>query len=214
MKVIFSIKFILLSLLFCSIIVESVAQDKNQKQQDERIQAFLKKQQQQWDHLNVPYEDGQLLYNLIVKNNYQSALEIGTSTGHSTIWIAWALSKTGGKLITIEIDENRQQEAIKNLKAVGLYDVVEFKLGNAHQIVKEVKGPFDFVFSDADKDWYAQYFEDVNPKLKKGGCFTAHNVLQNLNGISEYMNLVKTHPDYETTVDQSSNSGMAISYKK
>ncbi len=42
--------------------------------------------------------------------------------------------------------------------------------------LKELKGPFDFVFSDADKDWYKNYFIDVDPKLKVGGCFTAHNI--------------------------------------
>jgi len=45
--------------------------------------------------MNIPDVDGKLLYDIIIKNNYKSALEIGTSTGHSGIWIAWALSKTG-----------------------------------------------------------------------------------------------------------------------
>ena len=162
----------------------------------------------------MPYEDGKVLHDLIVENNYQSALEIGTSTGHSTVWIAWALSKTGGKMITIEIDENRQKVAIENIKALGLSDYVDFKLGDAHQLVKELTGSFDFVFSDADKDWYVQYFKDMNPRLEKGGCFTAHNVLQRIRGIAEYMDFVNAHPGYETTVDKSSNSGIAISYKK
>lgn len=71
-----------------------------------------------------------------------------------------------------------------------------------------------FVFSDADKDWYVQYFKDIHPKLKKGGRFTAHIVLQNIGGIREYMEFVNKHPDYVTTVDKSSSSGIAISYKK
>ena len=50
-----------------------------------------------------PGEDGPVLYDLIIKNTYTRALELGTSTGHSSIWFAWALSKTGGKLITIEL---------------------------------------------------------------------------------------------------------------
>jgi caffeoyl-CoA O-methyltransferase len=70
------------------------------------------------------------------------------------------------------------------------------------------------VFSDADKDWYIQYFKDVHPKLKQGGRFTAHNVLQNISGIREYMEFVNNHPDYVTTVDKSSSSGIAISLKK
>ncbi len=58
-----------------------------------------------WRDMNVPASDGKLLYDIIMENKYKSAVEIGTSTGHSSIWIAWALSKTGGKLITFEIDE-------------------------------------------------------------------------------------------------------------
>lgn len=181
---------------------------------DEKVRLFLEENKEKWRDLNVPYEDGMVLYDIIVKNNYRSALEIGTSTGHSTVWIAWALSKTGGKLVTVEIDEQRQKEAIRNLEKVGLSHLVEFRLGDAHKIVKEVPGPFDFVFSDADKPWYVQYFKDVDPKLAKGGCFTAHNVLQNQRGIAEYLDYVNSLSGYTTTLDRSSSSGIAISYKE
>ncbi|QEC53071.1 putative O-methyltransferase YrrM [Anseongella ginsenosidimutans] len=209
------LKPVLLCILFSGLAAGSIAQDMNdQSELDKRVQKFLEEHRQEWNDLNVPFEDGQVLYDLIVDNNYQSALEIGTSTGHSTIWIAWALSKTGGKLITIEIDKERQKQAIENLEAAGLSDFVDFRLGNAHQLVKELEGPFDFVFSDADKDWYVQYFKDIDPKLEEGGRFTAHNVLQNMNGIQEYMDFVKKQQGYETIVDKSSSSGIAISLKK
>ena len=52
---------------------------------------------------------------------------------------------------------------------------VDARLGNAHDIVKQLPGPFDFAFSDADKEWYKQYFIDLDPKLKVGGCFATHN---------------------------------------
>lgn len=209
------IKSILSCILFFAWMAESAAQStKNQQVMDERVQKFLEEKREKWQTLNVPYEDGEVLYNLIVENNYQSALEIGTSTGHSTIWIAWALSKTGGKLITMEINEKSQKQAIENLKTVGLSEFVDFKLGDAHQLVKELEGPLDFVFSDADKGWYVQYFKDIDPILLKGGCFTAHNVLQSMRGISEYMDFLKNNQDYETTVDRSSSSGISISYKK
>lgn len=65
------------------------AQSKNdQKSRDERVQSFLEAKRRQWQDLNIPFEDGRVLYQLILENNYQSALEIGTSTGHSTIWMA------------------------------------------------------------------------------------------------------------------------------
>ena len=98
----------LLLLFFNSVINQSAvnAQDLKVNQQlDKQVQSFLNSNAGRWHDMNVPAVDGQLLHDIIIRNNYKSALEIGTSTGHSSIWIAWALSKTGGKLITIDIDE-------------------------------------------------------------------------------------------------------------
>src|SRR5262245_40819546 len=158
---------------------------------DARVKKFLEGARGSWRDLNVPYEDGQVLHDLIVKKGFTRALEIGTSTGHSGIWIAWALSKTGGKLVTIEIDEGRHQTALKNFEAAGVASYIDARRADAHKLVPELNGPFDFVFSDADKDWYPRYFEDVDPKLAAGGCFTAHNVLDGFSGISDFLDLVK-----------------------
>jgi len=184
------------------------------KELDAKVEKFLNENRRNWHDLNVPYRDGQALFNLIVKNNYKRALEIGTSTGHSSIWIAWALSKTGGKLITIEIDEDRHKTALKNFKKAGVEEFIDARLADAHQLVKELKGPFDFVFSDADKEWYTQYFKDVDPKLVVGGCFTAHNVTDGFGDVKTFLNYVRSLPNYETAIDRSSSSGISISYKK
>ena len=78
-----------------------------EKSIDEKVKNLLESRKGEWRDRNVPETDGKELYNLIIKNKYKKALEIGTSTGHSGIWIGWALSKTGGKLITIEMNDNR-----------------------------------------------------------------------------------------------------------
>jgi caffeoyl-CoA O-methyltransferase len=78
---------------------------------DERVQKFLTSHRAEWHDLNVPYEDGKVLFDLIVQHKYTTALEIGTSTGHSTIWLAWAMSKTGGKVTTLEVYEKRNVQA-------------------------------------------------------------------------------------------------------
>jgi len=184
------------------------------KELDVKVERFLNENRRKWHDLNVSYEDGKVLYNLIVKNNYRRALEIGTSTGHSAIWIAWALSRTGGKLITIEIDKGRYKRALKNFKDAGVEDFIDARLADAHQLVKELKGPFDFVFSDADKEWYTQYFKDVEPKLVIDGCFTAHNVTDAFGGIKEFLDYVRSLPNYQTMIDRSSSLGISISYKK
>jgi caffeoyl-CoA O-methyltransferase len=190
---------------------------------DEKVKSFLNDHSGQWHDLNIPAADGQLLYDLIVKNNYKSVLEIGTSTGHSGIWIAWALSKTGGKLITIDIDETRHKTALENFKKAGLSEYIDARLADAHTLVKELKGPFDFVFSDADKDWYKQYFIDVDPKLKVGGCFTAHNITDfgaggrggrgGYGGQGLFLEYIRSLKNYETTVN-SNGGGVSISYKR
>jgi caffeoyl-CoA O-methyltransferase len=130
------------------------------------------------------------------------------------IWIAWALSKTGGRLITIEIDEGRYKTALINFKMAGVEDIIDARLADAHQLVKGLKGPFDFVFSDADKEWYTQYFKDVEPKLVKGGCFTAHNVTNGYGSIKEFLDYIRRLPNYQTSIDRSSGLAISISYKK
>jgi predicted O-methyltransferase YrrM len=184
------------------------------KELNAKVEKFLNENRGKWHDWNVPYGDGKILYNLIIKNHYKRALEIGTSTGHSAIWMAWALSKTDGRLITIEIDEGRYKTALKNFKKAGVEAYIDPRLADAHQLVKELKGPFDFVFSDADKEWYTQYFKDVEPKLVIGGCFTAHNVGDGFGGIKEFLDYVRSLPNYQTTIDRSSSSGISISYKK
>ena len=180
---------------------------------DQKVKRFLANQRGNWVDWNVPEVDGKVLYDLIIKNNYQKAVEIGTSTGHSAIWMAWALSKTGGKLITIEIDKGRHQEALANFKAAGLSDYIDARLADAHQLVEELKGPFDFVFSDADKDWYKNYFMALAPKLEIGGCFTAHNAAGYWGGIKAFLDYVQSRPNFDTTIDRSSSAGISISYK-
>jgi predicted O-methyltransferase YrrM len=184
---------------------------------DARVKAFLAERAGTWRDLNVPESDGQLLHDLIVRHKYTRALEIGTSTGHSGIWIAWALSKTGGKLVTVELDDARHREAVRNFEAAGVSAFVDARLGDAHAIVPALPGPFDFVFSDADKDWYPNYFKAVFPKLTVDGCYTTHNISEagrrGAMGSREYLALLRSTPNAETTVDER-GGGMAITYKR
>lgn len=150
---------------------------------------------------------------LLAGNNYAQTSTSALDAKVEKFWLAWAMSKTGGKVITIEINERRHKEALKNIAEAGLSDYVDARLGNAHDIVKQLSGPFDFAFSDADKEWYKQYFMDVDSKLKVGGCFSTHNVTDGL-ADDDFLNFVKLHPKYKTTVDRSSRAGIMISYKR
>jgi predicted O-methyltransferase YrrM len=186
---------------------------------DSRVQVFLDSHTRQWRDMNVPTADGRILHELIVERGFTQAVEIGTSTGHSTLWIAWALAKTGGKLTTIEIDRRRYEEARENIAAAGLSDYVEFILGDAHEVVPALNGPYDFVFSDADKGWYINYFDAMYPKLTPDACFTAHNVSapgergRRRSG-SDYFEHVSQIEDMKSYVHPESRSGVAISCKR
>jgi len=180
---------------------------------DRKVKSFLEENTGRWRDLNVPLADGKVLYDIIVENNYKSAVEIGTSTGHSAIWIAWALSKTGGKMITLEIDRGRYLQAIENFKQAGVADYIDVHLGNAHELVPALSGKYDFVFSDADKDWYKNYFISMDPKIIVGGCFVAHNVNQNSRDMRDFVTFIESLDNYKTTYNRTSREGISISCK-
>ena len=169
---------------------------------DATVTRFLEQHRGSWHDLNVPEADGKALYDLVVKNKATRALEIGTSTGHSGIFIAWGLSKTGGRLITIDIDEGRHREALGHFKEAGVAPLVDARLADAHELVPKLEGPFDFVFIDADKEWYTNYAKAVLGKLTVGGLLTAHNVSpyggrRQMTG--DFYEWIKAQPNLETS---------------
>jgi caffeoyl-CoA O-methyltransferase len=206
-------KYLSLAVLFLVACAAEAQFPESENALDRKVKAFLEENVNKWRDMNVPLSDGKILYDLIVENNYTNAVEIGTSTGHSAIWIAWALSKTGGKLITIEIDKERYVQAKANFKKAGVEKYIDARLADAHELVPELPGTYDFVFSDADKYWYKNYFMDMDPKLEINGCFTAHNTAMRVAGISEFLDYVESLDHYETTYAPNSRSGISISYK-
>jgi caffeoyl-CoA O-methyltransferase len=183
---------------------------------DVRVVRFFEQHRYDWRDMNVPEADGQLLHDLVMKSGYTRALEIGTSTGRSGIWIAWALSKTGGRLTTIDIDRGRHEQAVHNFQEAGVAAFIDARLADAHDLVPALAGPYDFVFIDADKEWYTNYAKAVIPKLAVGGCLAAHNVYlrdgRRGGGMTgDYYSYVSGLPFMETTVTP---GGVAISYKR
>ena len=209
-------RFVVSVLVICFMAVQFSAGQDQKSDLDVKVQKFLDDNRGRWYDMNIPYADGQKIYDIIVANGYKSALEIGTSTGLSGIWTAWALSKTGGKLITIDIDRTRHEQAVENFKKAGLIDYIDARLADAHELVPQLKGPFDFVFSDADKDWYKNYFIAVDPSLKVGGCYVSHNISEGTyrrGQNTDYLQYIKSLPNYETAVF-TGGGGMSISYKR
>ncbi len=166
-------------LLACAALVASSTPSRAQTRQDSldaRVRAFLEGSRYRWRDMNVPSQDGQVLHDLIVQHGFTRVLEVGTSTGHSAIWMAWALSRTGGRLVTVEIDEGRHREALRNFREAGVAEFIDARLADAHELVPALPGPFDFAFLDADKEWNLRYFQAILPKLVAGGCIATHNI--------------------------------------
>jgi predicted O-methyltransferase YrrM len=181
---------------------------------DTKVARFLESHRNRWNAWNVPYEDGKILHDLVVAGGFKNILEIGTSTGHSTIWLAWAASKTGGKVLTIEIDPGRHKTALQNFKQAGVEAYVIARLADAHDLVTQLPGPFDFVFSDADKEWYLNYFKALDAKVAVGGCFTAHNTLRiYAREVEDFLAYVKGKPNYRTRIERGSGEGISICCK-
>jgi len=179
---------------------------------DSQVSRFLEEARNTWFDMNVPYEDGKILYSLVLKGCFKNILEIGTSTGHSTIWLAWAASKTGGRVTTIEINRQRYEMALANFKKAGVASYIDARLGDAHQVVPRLKGPYDFIFCDADKEWYLQYFLDLESKISPQGCFTAHNVLWRYDPhIKKFLEYVKGDPGFRTHIEKGSGEGISVS---
>jgi len=108
--------------------------------------------------------------------NPKTILEIGTYTGYSGICMARGLSKEG-KLITLDINDELEKMVRGFFEESGLADQIDYRLGNALEIIPELPGPFDMVFIDADKFNYAKYFDLVIDKVSSGGIIMADNVL-------------------------------------
>lgn len=164
--------------------------------------------------MNVPRADGEYLHDLIVERGYKRVLEIGTSNGHSAAWMALALRKTGGRLITLELDERRAALAAENFRRLGFEDIIELRRGDALKLIPEIAGPFDLVFIDAWKPDYIRYFELTFPKVRPGGAIIGHNTSSHSGELAAFVKMVSEHPQLDTTIDRRSSAGMTVSFKK
>jgi len=162
--------------------------------------------------MNVPVQDGRLLRLLAESIQAKTVVEIGTSNGISAIWLSTALRKTGGKLITHEIDQRRAALARENLAKAGVADIVTVVEGNAHETVSRLKGPIDMVFIDAEKEGYLDYLKKVLPLVRPGGLVTAHNISTRSVG-TDFVKAITSDPALETILYMQGR-GMSVSLKK
>ena len=127
--------------------------------------------------LSVGRPAGILLYLLATGAHSRRILELGTSYGYSTVWLGAAARATGGKVLSLELKENKIEHARQALTRAGLSSRVEFHAGDCLETLKTLPGPFDFVLLDVWKDLYLPCFELVHPRLAPGAILVADNML-------------------------------------
>ncbi|WP_255080531.1 O-methyltransferase [Lacihabitans sp. CCS-44] len=127
--------------------------------------------------LPIGFEIGVFLNNMIKSAKSKTILEIGTAYGYSTIWLAEAAKATGGKVITLEISQEKVNYAKDKIGEAELSDYVEFRVGNALESIKNATETFDFVLLDIWKELYTPCFELFFPKLNIGAWVAADNII-------------------------------------
>lgn len=164
------------------------------------------------EDMNVPCRDGRFLYDLIIKNKYQRGLELGTFTGYSGLWFGAAFQQTGGKLITLEIDQKSADQARKNFKSAGLDTIIDSRIGDALEEIPRLPDKFDFIFIDAWKPDYKRYFDLLRHRIRPGGVLVAHNVTNYARDMREFLSAVENDPGLETSFNTISAEGMSLSF--
>jgi caffeoyl-CoA O-methyltransferase len=165
------------------------------------------------DQLAVSEEDGRFLRVIIATSGAKRVLEVGGAYGYSAVWMGLGLRYTGGRLTTIEYDPARAKSATENVKKAGLADIVTVVPGDAFKEIPKLEGPFDVVFLDAWKRDYKRFLDLLLPRLKPGGLFLAHNVVNKQAEMRDFLDAIKNDPRLFTTIIAPSGEGMSVSYK-
>ncbi len=164
---------------------------------------------------STPRKDAEFLHLMVKATRAVHILEVGTSQGYSAIWMGLALEETGGRLMTIEIDTERHRLARKNVQDAGLAGRVTLIRGDAHREIAGLRGTFDFVFLDADKDGQMDYFRKLYPnKLAPGAIIAVHNAISEAGDMKDYAETIRRLPDFDTVIISTTlGDGISLSYR-
>jgi predicted O-methyltransferase YrrM len=127
--------------------------------------------------LPIGADTGRVLNILIKSAKARSILELGTSYGYSTLWLADAARDTDGTVVSLELSDHKAQFARQALARAGVADVVDIRVGSAVDTLPRLQGPFDFVLIDLWKDLYVRCLDLVYPKLAQGAFVAADNMI-------------------------------------
>ncbi len=165
-----------------------------------------------------------MFYNIMLKSiNAKKILEIGMSVGYSGLWFADAVTsstQSGGQIITIDREKFKIDQATQNFDEAGVSSLIKIREGEAKKILHEVKDEFgenyfDFIFIDADKESYIEYFDLCLPLVRKGGIIGADNILfpERFNEMmADYLSHVRSNPNVQSVTVPIDN-GEEVTFK-
>jgi predicted O-methyltransferase YrrM len=163
--------------------------------------------------LNLEPATVHLLSMLVRSSRRTRLLEIGTSNGYSTIWLAWATHLMGGHVTSIEREAHKLSLADGNLRQAGLREVVDLIHGDATQVVATLAGPFDCVFFDADRKSAPSQLALLLPKLTAEVFLLADNALSHPQEIAAYLAAVQALPQFEHLIIPI-GKGLSMAYRQ
>lgn len=144
-------------------------------------------------YLSISKEQGEDLQRLIINNNLKNIVEFGTSFGISTLFLAKGIFKTGGNIITTELLESKAKKAQENFKKAGVQDVIEVRIGDAIETLKNYKNPIDLLMLDGWKDLYLPLFTMLEPNFHNNTII----YVDNANMASDFVNIMSNNPYYK-----------------
>jgi predicted O-methyltransferase YrrM len=153
--------------------------------------------------ISVGPATGQLLNILAKSIRAKMIVELGTSYGYSTVWLAEAARANGGKLLSLDKADYKQEYAKKRIAQAGLAGYVEFRLGDALATLRALPGPFDFVLVDLWKELYVPCLELFYPKLAPGAFIAADNMIYPdvyRQSAQEYRQRVRSKPKIDSVL--------------
>lgn len=146
---------------------------------------------------NIEPESGRFLSMQIRAQQSKSILEIGTSTGYSTLWLAEAARQTQAMITTLEVDAERVIQAKQYATEIDLADLINFKVIDAQVYLEAEKEIFDFILLDAERDAYVSYWPHLSRLLKaKGGLLVVDNVISHAAEVEEFIALIQQDPRF------------------
>ena len=148
---------------------------------------------------NISADTGEFFYILVLISKSKNILEVGASNGYSTIWLAEAAKQNKGKVTTIEISEHKVKMASENFKRAKLKNI-KIVNGDALEEIPKLKGKFDFLFLDAVKEDYINYFKLVYPELTKKAIIVADNAIMFENYMKDYLHHVRNHKNLRSVL--------------